>query len=86
MGPLKRRHLRRRRRAFGWRGSGLAIVTGDAKRSQLLQERPAARFRRGDAVLRLAHRAQLVLRQLRQVLDLRHAGRPNHRLLRQRAE
>ena len=52
------------------------------KCGQLLQERPAARFRRGDAVLRLAHRAQLVLRQLRQVLDLRHAGRPNDRLLR----
>ena len=81
LGPLKLRHRRRRGRG-GRRGSGLAIVTGDAECGQLLQQRPAARFRRGDAVLRVAQRTQLVLRQLRQVLDLRHAGRPKDRLLR----
>ena len=57
-------------------------MTADAECGQLLQQRPATRFRRGDAVLRVAQRTQLVLRQLRQVLDLRHAGRPNDRLLR----
>ena len=79
MGPLKRRHRRRGRGAR--RRSGLPLVARDPECRQLLQQRPAARFRRGDGVLPLAHRAQLVLRQLRQVLDLRHAGRPNHRLL-----
>ena len=77
---LKRGHWRLGTRR-GRRGRGLAIVTCDAERGQLLQERPAACLGRGNAVLRLAHRAQLVLRQLGEVLDLRHARRPNHRLL-----
>ena len=81
LGPLKLCHGRRRGRGCR-RGSGLAIVTGDAECGQLLQQRPAARFRRGDAVLRIAQRTQLVLGQLRQVLDLRHAGRTKDRLLR----
>src|ERR1700722_17464838 len=81
LGPLKLRHGRRRGHGCR-RGSGLALVTGDAECGQLLQERPAARFRRGNAVLRVAQRTQLVLGQLRQVLDLRHAGRPKDRLLR----
>src|ERR1700677_1908458 len=79
--PLKLRHGRRRS-GGDRRGSGLSIVTGNAECSQLLQERPTARFRRGDAVLRVAQRTQLVLRQLREVLDLRHPGRPKDRLLR----
>ena len=57
-------------------------MTADAKCGQLLQKRPAARFRRRDSVLGVAQRTQLVLRQLRQVLDLRHARRPEDRLLR----
>src|ERR1700722_8428526 len=81
LGPLKLRYGRRRGHGCR-RGSSLAIVTGDAECGQLLQERPAARFRRGHAVLRVAQRTQLVLGQLRQILDLRHAGRPKDRLLR----
>src|ERR1700722_15591281 len=80
LGPLKLRHRRRGSRN-GWRGSGFALMTADAKSGQLLEKRPAPRFRRGDAVLGVAQRTQLVLRQLRQVLDLRHAGRPKDRLL-----
>ena len=81
MGPLKRSHWRRGRRDIRC-GRSLAIVPRDPECGQLLQERPPARFRRGEAVLRLPHRAQLVLRHLRQVLDLRHARRPSDRLLR----
>src|SRR3984885_1220735 len=51
LGPLKRGHWRRGSRG-GKCGSGLAIVTRDAERGQLLQERPAARLGRGGAVLR----------------------------------
>src|ERR1700735_3890279 len=80
LGPLKLRHGRRRGHGCR-RGSGLALVTGDAECGQLLQERPAARFRRGNAVLRVAQRTQLVLGQLRQGLDMQ-AGRPKDGLLR----
>src|SRR3984957_9532455 len=62
--PLKLRHGGRRSRG-GRGGSGLAIVTGDAECGQLLQQRPATRFRRRDAVLRIAQRTKLVLGQLR---------------------
>ncbi len=81
MGPLKRSHWRRGRCDVRCRRS-LAIVPRDPECGQLLEERPAARFGRGEAVLRLPHRAELVLRQLRQVFDLRHARRPSDRLLR----
>ena len=36
MGPLKRRHLRRRRRGVRWGGS-LAVVTRDPERGQFLK-------------------------------------------------
>ena len=73
-------------------GAGGAAATGAGAGSSSWRVMPkAANFSssdrrrvsgRGDGVLPLAHGAQLVLRHLRQVLDLRHAGRPGHRLLR----
>src|SRR3984885_14545358 len=68
-------------RAGGARRLRARLSAGRLGRSQNLgplKLRPG----RGDAVLRIAQRTQLVLGQLRQVLDLRHAGRTKDRLLR----
>jgi hypothetical protein len=81
--PLKRRD-RREGRGGRWRRLRVLLVARDAERGELLQQRPAARLRRGDGGLGFAHGPQLVLRHLRQILDLRHAGATDHGLSRRR--
>src|SRR5271166_1850532 len=82
---LGRRGGRQRRRRW-LRRFGFFIVARNAERSQFLQKRATARFRRGRPGVRFTDCPYLVLRDLRQILDLRHPRGARRLLGRRRNE
>ena len=81
IGPWGRWLQGRARSRQGWAGRSrrrLLVMPGNAECRQLLEQRTAAslRWRRSGGALRLPQRPELILRHLRQVLDLRHSRPP----------